>query len=110
MNVTPLEQGIVQVKSTQMINHPKANLLTIQIGHDAHCNFPLSVELALSNGYRFLTDVIPDFAPYAVLLDDSNTLLYYNMRSETRDGYVMTYQNVPLTALAKFLNLYAPRN
>jgi hypothetical protein len=36
-------------------------------------------------------------------------MTYYNMRSEDHPGLVMTYQNVPLAALAKFLNIYAEK-
>jgi hypothetical protein len=110
INVTVLEKGLVQVKSTMRLTHPRTNLITIQIGHDAHCNFPVSVEFALSDGYRFLTDALPDFAQYAVLLDDSESMIYYNMRNAGHDGLVMTYQHVPLAALAKFLNMYAERS
>lgn len=104
-----LDEGFVQIKSTMRLNHPKTNLITIQIGQDAQCNFPMSVECAFSNGYEFLTDVLPDFAQYAYMLDDSELMMYYNMRSENHDGHVMTYRNVPLTTLAKFLNIYAEK-
>lgn len=109
IKVKPLEAGLIQVKSTQRLLHPRTNLITIQIGHDAQCNFPSTVEFAFSNGYDFLTDVIPDFSQYAVMLYDRESMTYYNMRSEDHPGLVMTYQNVPLVALAKFLNMYAEK-
>lgn len=109
IKVIPLEVGLVQVKSTMRLTHPRTNLLTVQVGHDAYCNFPVTVEFAFSNGYAFLTDVLPDFASYAVLIDDSETMKYYNMRSESHDGRVMTYQNVPIVAFAKFVNMYAEK-
>lgn len=89
-----LETGKMQIKATARLNHPKTNLITIHMGHDAHCNFPFSVELAFSMGYDFLTDVIPDFASYAVL---------------DHDDRVMSYYYVPLASLAKFLNIYAEK-
>lgn len=110
IKVKPLETGIMQVKSTVRLVHPKTNLMTIQIGHDAHCNFPLTVELALSDGYHFLTDQIPEFNPYGVLIDDAETMTYYNMRSSSHTGMVMTYRHVPIATLAKFLNIYAEKN
>jgi hypothetical protein len=109
IKVKSLEQGFMQVKSTQRLVHPKTNMITIQIGQDAQCNFPMTVEFAFSNGYDFLTDILPDFSQYAVLLDDKESMTYYNMRSKDHPGLVMTYQNVPLTALAKFLNMYAEK-
>ena len=110
LKITPLQKGLVQVKSTQRINHPKADLITIQIGHDAECNFPESVEIAFSKGYMFLTDLIPDFSPWAVMINDAESMLYYNMRSQDQDALVLTYKNVPLTSLAKFLNMYAEKS
>jgi hypothetical protein len=109
IKVKPVGDGIIQVKSTMRITHPKANLITIQIGHDAHCNFPDTVECAFSNGYQFLTDIIPDFSSYAYMLDDREYMTYYNMRNKDHDGLVMTYRNVPLVALAKFINMYADK-
>lgn len=86
--------------------HPRADLITVQIGHDAICNFPMTVELALSRGYDFLTDALPEFAPYAVLIDDT-AMRYYNLRSQDINPLVMTYQNVPIATLAKFMHMYA---
>ena len=102
-----VETGRVNVKSTVRLTHPRADMLTVQIGHDAQCNFPLSVEFALSKGYYFLTESLPDFAQYGVLVDDRQSMTYYNMRSEHHDGHVMVYRNVPITVFAKFLNMYA---
>lgn len=99
----------MEVKSTYRLIHPRTDLITLQIGHDAACNFPMSVECAFSKGYSFLTDVIPDFSSYAYLLDDSERLSYYNMRSQDHDGMVMTYRFVPITALAKFLIIYGEK-
>lgn len=107
LRVKTIETGIVEVKSTLRIKHHKADLITVHIGHNAFCNFPLTVELALSNGYRFLTEPLPEFRDWAVLIDDSQEMRYYNMRSENHEGLVMTYRDVPITALAKFLNMYA---
>jgi hypothetical protein len=109
IKVKEIEKGLMEVKSTVRINHPAANLMTLQIGHDAACNFPLTVECAFSNGYWFLTDIIPDFAPYAFLLDDSKTFMYYNMRQMDHEGLVMTYHHVPIALVAKFLNIYAEK-
>jgi hypothetical protein len=92
MIFTKTDNGIATIKSTLRINHPKANLLTINIGHDAHAHFPLSVELSFSMGQTFLTDVLPDFASWAVL---------------DHDDRVMSYYYVPLATLAKFINIYA---
>jgi len=99
----------MEVKSTVRLTHPRTNLMTLQIGHDAACNFPLTVECAFSNGYLFLTDVIPDFKPYAYLLDDKDRFSYYNMRGMDHDGMVMTYHHVPIALVAKFLNMYAEK-
>lgn len=107
LRVKTIETGIVEVKSTLRITHHKADLITVHIGHNAFCNFPLTVELALSNGYQFLTEPLPEFRDWAVLIDDSQEMRYYNMRSESHEGLVMTYRDVPITALAKFVNMYA---
>ena len=104
-----IENGIIEVKSTMRIDHPKADLITIHVGHNAFCNFPSTVELALSNGYNFLTDPLPEFREWAVLIDDSEEMRYYNMRSEDHGGLVMTYRDVPIAALAKFINIYQER-
>ena len=104
-----IETGRVKVKSTARLNHPHADLITVQIGHDAHCNFPVTVEFALSKGYYFLTDALPDFAAYGTLVDDRQDMMYYNMRSETHDGLVMVYRNVPIALFAKFINIYAEK-
>lgn len=107
LKVKPIEVGIVEVKSTLRLKHPKTDLITVHIGHNAFCNFPLTVECAFSNGYRFLTEHLPEFRQWAVLINDSEEMRYYNMRSESHEGLVMTYRDVPITALAKFLNMYA---
>jgi hypothetical protein len=104
-----IENGIVEVKSTMRIDHHRADLITVHVGHNAYCNFPSTVELALSNGYDFLVESVPEFREWAVLIDDSEEMRYYNMRSETHSGLVMTYRNVPIAALAKFLNIYQER-
>lgn len=109
IKVRTIEKGLVEVRATVRLVHPRANMMTLQIGHDAHCNFPLTVECAFSNGYQFLTDIMPDFAPYAALIDDSETMIYYNMRGMNHNADVMTYRHVPITALAKFLNMYAEK-
>ena len=106
LKIRNVEQGIENVKATMRLSHPRADLITVQIGHDAICNFPMSVELALSKGYDFLDYAVPELADYAVLIDDS-AMRYYNLRSQDINPLVMTYQNVPITALAKFLNIYA---
>jgi hypothetical protein len=106
LQAKPIETGIVEIKSTVRINHPQANLMTIHIGHDAHCDFPHTVELALSNGYWFLTDTVPEFAPWAVEYDDNDRFSYYNMRSADHDGILTAYFHVPLATLAKFLAIY----
>lgn len=107
LRVKTIETGIVEVKSTLKIKHHKADLITIHVGHNAFCNFPLTVELALSNGYEFLDYALPEFKDWAVLIDDSQEMRYYNMRNESHAGLVMTYREVPITALAKFINMYA---
>jgi len=109
LKVKPLEVGIVEVKSTVRITHPKANLLTVQIGQNAFCNFPVTVEIALSDGYKFLDYALPEFAQWAFLIDDNEEMKYYNMRNENHDAHVMTYRDVPITALAKFINMYAEK-
>lgn len=101
-----IENGIVEVKSTMKIHHPKADMITIHVGHNSFCNFPSTVELALSKGYDFLIDSLPEFREWSVLIDDSEEMRYYNMRSEDHSGLVMTYRDVPITALAKFINIY----
>lgn len=106
LKIRQIEQGIVQAKATYKIHHPKADLITVQIGHDAACNFPVTVELALSNGYTFLTDVVPDFSSWSRHINDTD-MKYYNMRGQDRDASMVIYENVPLTALAKFLHIYS---
>jgi len=106
INVKPLEKGIVEIKSTMKIIHPKTDLITLQLGHNAYCNFPLTAEIALSSGYNFLDYALPEFAQWSVLIDDSNEMKYYNMRSKDHSAMVMTYRDVPITALAKFINMY----
>lgn len=106
LKVRELEKGVMDVKATLRINHPKADLITVQIGHNAYCNFPESVEIALSKGYEFLNYALPEFAQWSVLIDDSQEMKFYNMRSESHNGLVMTYRDVPLAALAKFINIY----
>lgn len=106
LKIRNVEQGIENVKATMRLKHPRADLITVQIGHDAICNFPMTVELALSKGYDFLTDAVPDLIDYAVLIDDT-AMRYYNLRSQDINPLVMTYQNVPITALAKFMHIYA---
>jgi hypothetical protein len=108
LKVRNVDIGIENVKATMRITHPKANLITVQIGHDAQCNFPMSVELALSSGYAFLDYAVPEFAEYGELISD-DAMMYYNMRSQDHDPMVMVYRNVPLTALAKFLHLYGEK-
>lgn len=107
LKVRELEKGIMDVKSTLRINHPRADLITVQIGHNAYCNFPETVEIALSKGYEFLDYALPEFAQWQYLHNDQDEMKYYNMRSENHDGLVMTYRDVPIAALAKFLNIYS---
>lgn len=95
IQVTTLEQGKSQIKGTIRINHPKANLMTINIGHDSHSNFPLTMELSFSIGWTFLTDPLPEFAPWGVL---------------DHDDRVMSYYYVPIANVAKFISIYAEKD
>jgi hypothetical protein len=89
-----VHDGVATIKSTLKITHPKANLMTLHIGHDAHAQFPLSAELAFSLGNDFLIDPLPEFASWAVLDHDSR---------------VMSYYYVPLANIAKFISIYADK-
>lgn len=94
IQVTIIEPGKHSIKGTIRLTHPRANLMTINIGHDAHCNFPLTMEIAFSLGHAFLTDPLPDFAQWG---------------SIDHDGRVMSYYDVPIAHVAKFLNIYAEK-
>jgi len=75
-----------------LLTHPQTDSVHIEIGHDAACNFPLSVVLTFFQGARWVDEPIEPFTPYAVAHEISG---------------MTTYHHVPLHLFAHWLDEYA---
>ena len=72
------------------IQHPMADEVSVGISKYHYCSFPLSVELAFFKNGEWVTDILPEFAPYA----------------DGAAGSTLVYGWVPIDVFANFLVRY----
>jgi DNA-directed RNA polymerase subunit L len=53
------------VVATYDIRHPMADEISLAIGDNGACNFPLSAELAFFKNGEWVEEVLPEFAAFA---------------------------------------------
>lgn len=79
------------VNGKAYIQHPLADEISIAIGDGAMASFPYTVELAFFKRGEWVSEILPEFAPYA----DGDA------------GGTRVYAYVPLDVFANFLKSWA---
>lgn len=86
------EDGAMQIYADARIDLPFADMIKINIGHDAQAHFPFTAEVVLMKGSMFVTDyVVPEWTEY-MDVNEFGRIVYYH---------------VPMTKVSAFVEQYA---
>ena len=91
------EGGMTLVNARATLNHPLADEISIALGSGQYARFPHSVELAFFKDGEWVSEILPEFAPYAER---------YEWAEDDHPKY-RVYPFVPLLVLAQFLEQYS---